>query len=685
MRKKITISILFLVLSCTCLIGCGNNKKVYEAYKEFYREFYDEHFDTMCADFDCGGQILFNEDNEPLLAICDVAQTSEQGFADVYVYEYKRGKVKELARKTGITPSDDAMCIDSIDGKITLYVIEADGDRTIYSLSQDGFEKEITIKDGEKVESNTYVDFWSRINSNPLYNSFYVETWESLTTISGSNFEMLLNRLIKSKPKTQLDLKMAYTQFFNDEDIYEDTYFSYVDDEKVYTYNSTENQFYFAGTLGIPAIEDTLKDIHKEINDIDVEISSSFIGELLNNIPIEDIEKFEHKDDILSIKTTKGVSLDIPTTYSSEDKNLSAQWNITIGIEKFKTQEKLQAKAETTSVPADSSTNVKVRKESTADSVVNYINAGVATDIYFSLQKTSPTKAALGGLTIAIPNMDSYISLMGEEEKQQYMIENEVIPAYEKYVNRSFGKINYDVFNLIYIDGDNIPELLFDDSADGRGTKVLSYQNGQIFESDAWCRGYIFDYVPKENIVIFKGLWLGDESGTVAHLENGLLVKEHSYYFDFNDAVGEGGTYQIDGVACSETQYKNFIETYFKVDGIKDGWQRYSSIQEAYDNLGKFTFTDEGGHITKFEMTDNVLTVETEDGRSISYPVADNCKWEDTSYGVVYGTYTFESLKEVMESERNRYLEYPKRYFSPIMLFVDIKDEVIVRIYTTKP
>lgn len=701
MKKKILISMLFLVLACTCLGGCGgSNKKAYEAYKEFYREFYDEHFDAMYSEFDCGGQILFNEDNEPLLAICDLTVVSEKGIADVYVYEYKRGKVKELARKTGLTPSDDAMYIDSIDGKITLFVFEDEGPEEIpiiYSLGKDGFEKEKMIVDYGEIylaaESNTYVDFWVKVwpelETNSLYNAFYAEFEEPLTTICGSNFEMLLNQLAESKPKTQLDLKMAYTQFFNDEDIYEDTTFSYVDDEKIYTYSSAENKFYYAGKLGVPVAEDTLKDMDKKINGIEVELASSFIVEVLDNLYIEDIEKIEHKDNILTIQTTKGVSLDILTTYNSEDNNLTAYWNVHIGKNVPRIEEETESADADYSNAAiespDSAEEIDITKESTAESVIKYFDAGIATDIRFEAEKVSSSKAALYGVTVTIPDIDSYLSVMDEEEKQQYIVENEVIPAYEKYVSDNFGNGEYNVYNLIYIDDDNIPELLFDNSCDGRGTEVLSYRNGEIFSSSAWCRGYSFNYVPKENKMVFEGTWLEDVSGSVAHLENGVLVEEHSYYFDFDDEVGEGGIYQIDGAECSEAEYNNFIETYFKVEGTEFGWKTYSSIAEAYDNLGKITFKKDGGFITKFEMTDNILTVETEDGQSISYPVADDCKWESTSYGEVYGTYTFESLKEVVESERNRYLADPEMYDSPAVLIVDIKDEVIVRIYTNIP
>ena len=197
-------------------------------------------------------------------------------------------------------------------------------------------------------------------------------------------------------------------------------------------------------------------------------------------------------------------------------------------------------------------------------------------------------------MSISLSDKESFFSLMDEDEKQQYLdedekqqyiIENEVIPAYEKYINEKYGDGSYNAYNLIYIDEDNIPELLFDDSGDGTGTEVLCYIDGEVYSTPAWCRGFEFDYVPKENKIFFGGAMYNEFSEEAAHLENGVLVTEHSYSFKLDETADENGPFEIDGVQCSKEEFDIFTEKYFDDNNKENGWQTYSSIQEAYENL----------------------------------------------------------------------------------------------------
>ena len=148
--------------------------------------------------------------------------------------------------------------------------------------------------------------------------------------------------------------------------------------------------------------------------------------------------------------------------------------------------------------------------------------------------------------------------MIEKEDCKEDIIEAIVLPAYKAYISENYGNESYCVYNLIYIDEDNIPELLLDNSGDGRGTELLSYQNGKVFNSSVWCRGYGFKYLPKENIFYAYGVYLGDEFGMVAHLECGVLVENHSDDLDFD------------------------------VDGMEDGWcVKYPSIRDAYENIGR--------------------------------------------------------------------------------------------------
>lgn len=161
----------------------------------------------------------------------------------------------------------------------------------------------------------------------------------------------------------------------------------------------------------------------------------------------------------------------------------------------------------------------------------------------------------------------------------------EVIPAYEKYIADELGINEYAVYNLIYIDNDNIPELLFDNTADGRGTEVLSYKDEQVYSSSACCRGFDFYYIPKENRVIYSSIYTGEVQETIAHMENGILVEDYTCYFYFDDNMEDCKIYDADGNQCTETEYDDFKNTYIPYENTEEGWITYSSIQEAYEAL----------------------------------------------------------------------------------------------------
>lgn len=163
------------------------------------------------------------------------------------------------------------------------------------------------------------------------------------------------------------------------------------------------------------------------------------------------------------------------------------------------------------------------------------------------------------------------------------VIKNEILPAYENYIQEEdIGYNEYSVYSLIYIDEDDVPELLYDNTADGRGTVVLSYQDGKVYGSRAVCRGFEFDYIPGGNKVIYRSYYDGEVSCHVSHLENGILSEEHSYLLQ------KDGNYQIDGMACQEEEYLDFEKKYFQCDDMINGWhgwENYDTMQEAYENM----------------------------------------------------------------------------------------------------
>ena len=141
------------------------------------------------------------------------------------------------------------------------------------------------------------------------------------------------------------------------------------------------------------------------------------------------------------------------------------------------------------------------------------------------------------------------------------MVEHEVLPAYEKYINENLGVCEYSVYNLIYLDDDDVPELLYDSTADGRGTELLCYKDGEVLRNPAPCRGFGFYYIPRGNIVIYEGAWDADVYGTVAYLNEGILNSEHTYAENY-DMNADSYMYSIDDAECTKEEYADFVESH---------------------------------------------------------------------------------------------------------------------------
>lgn len=104
--------------------------------------------------------------------------------------------------------------------------------------------------------------------------------------------------------------------------------------------------------------------------------------------------------------------------------------------------------------------------------------------------------------------------------------------------------------------------------------------------------------------------------------------------------------------------------------------------------------------VVTFEMSDNILTIVTDDGSrfgwsdgnegfSISYPVAEDCIWETGYFAADYvaeDTTDYESVKSYIENEQAGYVEGLAmgdfEVSSPMGIYIEVTDGIVVRVYT---
>ena len=354
------LGVLILLFLVMLIKGLNSDAKAYKAYKEYYEEFYEENKDSR-YEFDCGGQIVINEDGKPLLVLCDIVEEADGEYlSDVYVYEYKRGDVEQLAKKKGLISDRNGIYVDECDNTITLLVVNEE--TTVYVLEDDMFREDISMRyiDGEVLSNNIYSRFWGttvklyeKMNGLLQVALFSNHTNAEINAIQDKDFEDLLDKLAKETPKTKLELKQVYNEFFIKERIYEKesetgsgTVNTNIDGEKVvieseiihtgYVYEK-ENYMYFGvttkpGTLyyvnyiggGVAYLEDDenmsvleiyhqyeMKRIPKNIEGKEVELSSNVVKSLIEELDIEDFEDIKEGKDKGVFETEEGYELEL--------------------------------------------------------------------------------------------------------------------------------------------------------------------------------------------------------------------------------------------------------------------------------------------------------------------------------------------------------------------------------------
>lgn len=647
---------LCIILGSSFLVGCGSNSKAYEAYQEFYQEFYDEHIDkgSEYTDSDCGAQVVFDEKNNPLLVICDIYESVElYGWrtlytVDIYVYEYSGGKVKEKVRKTYLKTT--GLSIYNVDGKIIMHSSEIVGDDNIdindgyeienlvYPLEETGFTNSISLsslnedvkeyigqlrKEDKKANDEYIQEFVDSKYPEGVY-SYYellggwqasTSAYSSLFRMNGSDFETLLSKLVETNPETVLDLKIAYSEYFVESGIENKPYFEYIENGRAYVYSGTDKKFFYLGKQYSEIEEEKLEEIPKQINGVEVELSNIFISEFLRTTNIKDFTKLEYSNDRILIETNQGLAVDLDTLidYDTEYHENSYYSPIEVRYDYYYNKYNIDGKysyGDTITAPVEWFISAGDKYiESSYEEIKKYIDAGLATGIYFEMDnKTSGELApyemasCVRSVSVGVEDMDSYYSLMSEQEKKDYIALSGYLPAYEEYIEQIISKEDYANqyqidYSFAYIDEDNIPELLVirdDGGGAGSGVSLLSYKNNEV--QATWISQLLgeFNYTPRENRVIYTYSRRVIKAGESAHLDDGLYVVDKSCYDntgnlpleeEWYSVEGYGYAYYVNDEGSSSTEYNNFINKYLQTDNMMTFTKTYSSIEEAYNNI----------------------------------------------------------------------------------------------------
>lgn len=177
-----------------------------------------------------------------------------------------------------------------------------------------------------------------------------------------------------------------------------------------------------------------------------------------------------------------------------------------------------------------------------------------------------------------------------EKKKQKYLFKK-----FNRYVKvKEYDSGTYFECIFAYINDDNIPELILDNSGDGSGTMLLCLKKGKIVESSIWSRGPI-TYKEKGNeIHVDSQYWNSDENGIIFEVGH---IEKNKYYVDkylqethYTDINGNetGGYNSINNHDVSKEEFDREIEDYRNQEDLKSLSPMYYNMDEAYENLEKY-------------------------------------------------------------------------------------------------
>ncbi len=251
----------------------------------------------------------------------------------------------------------------------------------------------------------------------------------------------------------------------------------------------------------------------------------------------------------------------------------------------------------------------------------------------------------------------------------------EALNAYQGYIDEN----NLDIrgYELVYINDDDIPELCAFDIIDD--PRLLLYN---ATDKDVKCMyssgGY--QYKERENIIVVFSHVGGSEAYSLMEINDSITDFVELDYVRL-DRIDDNYVYYYNDEVSDEATYNAFIEKYREYTQIGVS-RRYTTILEAYENLGITEYGYSLYHIEAMSYDNGVLYIKGDDGEEISYPVADDCVWEDTAFSEVIANISYEELEDTWLEEREYYLTYEENNYNFYDVYVVVKDEQIIRVYT---
>lgn len=712
-----------------------------EAYKEYYNEFYNEHYlddigyfqylyqsmgldsvshlqydeeygstyDSMSV-ADCAGKIVL-VDNVPILVIADAidldtyADDEYEGcdvVFNVYFYEFIGKKVTEKVMIPDVKCYDDGFSVFSVNDEIYLYTDAYTTGEKIYRVNGNSYsevvEGQAIVQNGNSIAvcvDNKMFDISGNLVYNIISESNAITNEDvACYALNGTVFTNWLEYLSEQEMSNELELDIIYGKYLLENELEDDfeivcwqngVYYYYY--EKMYfdmvenLQNGTEDEESSDTEEVVEHNAETITDCTLVMYNYDDYCVDIVVPESVMGYEVKGIDMVEDSD--------KGIGMYFDY-YVYKDVNIYIHNNVTY-------------------IDSD----MKVFGVGDMSYVFKCIFCEENSYAHqYALENGNPY--ILGTIVnnnngFGITPNGNYIvegtQVSDIEDKVQYpdsYIQGRAIYKYYGYVEEYYNgdAVRFAQYKFVDSNEDTKPILLCyeDDSIS------LCYLDENNNVQSMWLWGDIaidsngtiidkgismsFDYIPDTRLLVYNQETNTYETTHVLSLKN----TDNWADFDWTDydysKIKEDTrlfTYYVDDVQYATYEEAiNVFNSYYAYGTQIEIKNFYNSLEEAYENIGIDEIGFYIGDIEAMSYTDGVLSISDDYGVSISYSVADDCVWEfDSPFDETLTPITYEEIERDWTEARNYYLEYGEMYWSYYAVTVVVKDNQVIRVYTS--
>lgn len=211
-------------------------------------------------------------------------------------------------------------------------------------------------------------------------------------------------------------------------------------------------------------------------------------------------------------------------------------------------------------------------------------------------EKTSTTSSVEITSKTDVSNTTSYKETTGSSEADSVStVDEKWKSAYIDYINNNLSSKDFEQFALIYVDNDDIPELVAIGNCEAVGCIICTYTNGSV--QDTQLSRLNFTYIEKNNLLCnsdgnmdsYYDIVYSINNGCLTTLATGEYGAEDNSNMKFNEDGSPLYVYKWNHKSVSEEDYNNALSKIYDQSKAVPGYDEQNSYtrQEIINQLNK--------------------------------------------------------------------------------------------------